>query len=148
ALGGVAARPPAGGAIAGARRSASRGSTSSRRPMTGSTATRPGRGSSTNRREHASGPTPHTSRGARVRPAPIGASGLGRRRVPSGTRRVDLVLPGSVPVAELVPELARSVGLLDTLTVYGGYRLVTEDGRPLATDAGLTIQGVEDGGVI
>jgi type VII secretion integral membrane protein EccD len=80
--------------------------------------------------------------------APIGASGLVRVTVTSGTRRIDLVLPGAVPVAELVPELARSVGLLDTLTVYGGYRLVTQDGRALATDAGLTIQGVEDGGVI
>jgi type VII secretion integral membrane protein EccD len=79
---------------------------------------------------------------------PTGASGLVRVTVTSGTRRVDLVLPGAVPVAELVPELARSVGLLDWVTVYGGYRLVTQDGRALATDSGLTIQGVEDGGVI
>ena len=80
--------------------------------------------------------------------APAGASGLVRVTVTSGTRRVDLVLPGAVPVAELVPELARSVGLLDALTVYGGYRLVAQDGRELATDAGLMIQGVEDGGLI
>jgi type VII secretion integral membrane protein EccD len=80
--------------------------------------------------------------------APTGASGLVRVTVTSGTRRVDLVLPGAVPVAELVPELARSVGLLDAVTVYGGYRLVTQDGRELVSDAGLTIQGVEDGGVI
>jgi type VII secretion integral membrane protein EccD len=76
------------------------------------------------------------------------ASGLVRVTVASGTRRVDLVLPGAVPVAELVPELARSVGLLDASTVYGGYRLVTVDGRELSSSAGLTIQGVEDGGVI
>jgi len=75
-------------------------------------------------------------------------SGLVRVTVASGTRRVDLVLPGAVPVAELVPELARSVGLLDATTVYGGYRLVTVDGRELSSSAGLTIQGVEDGGVI
>ena len=56
--------------------------------------------------------------------APVSASGLVRVTVASGTRRVDLVLPGAVPVAELVPELARSVGLLDPSTVYGGYRLV------------------------
>lgn len=80
--------------------------------------------------------------------APAGASGLVRVTITSGTRRVDLVLPGAVAVAELVPELARSVGLLDALTVHGGYRLVTQDGRQLATDAGLIIQGVEDGGVI
>src|SRR6476660_3706200 len=75
-------------------------------------------------------------------------SGLVRVTVASGTRRVDLVLPGSVPVAELVPELARSVGLLDAATVYGGYHLLTAEGRELAADAGLVIQGVEDGGLL
>lgn len=80
--------------------------------------------------------------------APPSASGLVRVTVASGTRRVDLVLPGAVPVAELVPELARSVGLLDAGTVYGGYRLVTAEGRELASDAGLTIQGVDDGGLL
>jgi type VII secretion integral membrane protein EccD len=79
--------------------------------------------------------------------APV-VSGLVRVTVASGTRRVDLVLPGAVPVAELVPELARSVGLLDPGTVYGGYRLVTAEGRELAADAGLVTQGVEDGGLI
>ena len=80
--------------------------------------------------------------------APMSASSLVRVTVASGTRRVDLVLPGAVPVAELVPELARSVGLLDGATVYGGYHLVTADGRRLANDAGLMIQGIEDGGLI
>ncbi|WP_110180638.1 type VII secretion integral membrane protein EccD [Nocardioides solisilvae] len=75
-------------------------------------------------------------------------SGLVRVTVTSGSRRVDLVLPSAVPVAELVPELARSVGLLDASTVYGGYRLVTQDGRQLSNEAGLTMQGVEDGGVL
>jgi len=75
-------------------------------------------------------------------------SGLIRLTIASGSRRVDLVLPGSIPVAELVPELARSVGLLDASTVYGGYRLVTQDGRSLANDAGLTMQGIEDGGLL
>ena len=58
------------------------------------------------------------------------------------------MLPGSIPVAELVPELARSVGLLDASTVYGGYRLVTQEGRILANNAGLTMQGIEDGGLL
>ncbi|MCW2813879.1 MAG: antigen [Nocardioides sp.] len=80
--------------------------------------------------------------------AAVSTSGLVRVTVASGTRRVDLVLPGAVPVAELVPELARSVGLLDSATVYGGYKLVTSEGRRLARDTGLTIQGVEDGSVI
>jgi hypothetical protein len=77
-----------------------------------------------------------------------GTSGLVKVTVASGSRRVDLVLPGSVPVAELVPELARSVGLLDAMTVYGGYRLIAQDGRELAGDSGLTVQGIEDGGLL
>lgn len=80
--------------------------------------------------------------------APAAASGRVRVTVAAGTRRVDLVLPGAVPVAELVPELARSVGLLDAATVYGGYRLVLPDGRRLAPDSGLIGQGVKDGGVV
>lgn len=76
---------------------------------------------------------------------PTSAPSLVRVTVASATRRVDLVLPGAVPVAELVPELARSVGLLDPATVYGGYRLVTPEGRELAGEAGLIMQGVEDG---
>jgi type VII secretion integral membrane protein EccD len=80
--------------------------------------------------------------------AQLSTSGLVRVTVASGARRVDLVLPGAVPVAELVPELARSVGLLDPATVYGGYRLVTAEGRELAPDSGLILQGVEDGGLI
>jgi MFS family permease len=77
---------------------------------------------------------------------PVSASGLVRVTVASGTRSVDLVLPGAVPVAELLPELARSVGLLDATTVYGGYRVVTAEGRHLTSEAGLIMQGVEDGG--
>lgn len=80
--------------------------------------------------------------------APASSSGLVKVTVASGSRRVDLVLPGSVPVAELVPELARSVGLLDGMTVYGGYRLIAQDGRELAADSGLTVQGIEDGGLL
>ena len=80
--------------------------------------------------------------------ATTGTSGLVRVTVASGSRRVDLVLPGAVPVAELLPELARSVGLLDAATVYGGYRIVTAEGRALAADAGLVMQGVEDGGLL
>lgn len=76
------------------------------------------------------------------------ASSLLRVTVASGSRRVDLVLPGSVPLAELVPELARSVGLLDPSTVYAGYRVVTADGRELVEDGGLIIQGIEDGGLL
>lgn len=86
------------------------------------------------------------SRAAGPTPAPV--SGLVRVTVASGSRRVDLVLPGAVPVAELVPELARSVGLLDALTVHGGYAVTTAEGRRLSGEVGLLVQGVEDGGLL
>lgn len=82
------------------------------------------------------------------RPGPAASSGLVRVSVTSGTRRVDLVLPGAVPVAELLPELARGVGLLDPATVHGGYRVGTAEGRRLALDTGLTLQGVDDGALL
>ncbi|MCB0906831.1 MAG: type VII secretion integral membrane protein EccD [Nocardioidaceae bacterium] len=77
-----------------------------------------------------------------------GVPSLVRITVASATRRVDLVLPGAVPVAELLPELARGVGLLDAATVYAGYHLTTQDGRELVGDAGLIMQGVEDGALL
>ncbi|HEY3529753.1 MAG TPA: EsaB/YukD family protein [Nocardioides sp.] len=71
-----------------------------------------------------------------------------RVTVTSRTRRVDLVLPGVLPVADLLPELARCVGILDVQTVYGGYRAVTRGGRVLRTDLGLGAQGIVHGEVI
>lgn len=68
--------------------------------------------------------------------------------VTSGTRCMDVLLPGAVPLVELVPELARSLGLLDQATAHGGYRVVTSGGRELASDVGLVSQGVEDGGLL
>lgn len=76
------------------------------------------------------------------------ASGLVRVTVTSETRRVDLALPAAVPVAELLPELARCVGRLQARAVHRGYRLVTRDGRILAGDTGLQEQGVVDGSVV
>ena len=76
------------------------------------------------------------------------ASALLHVTVASGSRRVDLALPGVVPLAELVPDLARSVGLLDAATVAGGYRVVTPGGRELSGDSGLVVQGIEDGGLL
>lgn len=71
-----------------------------------------------------------------------------RVTVTSQTRRVDLALPSVVPVADLLPELARCVGVLDVGTVHGGYCAVTRDGRVLRADLGLAAQGVLHGDVI
>jgi len=82
-----------------------------------------------------------------ARPSPVPA-GLVRVTVTSGTRSTDLALPGAVPVADLVPELARRVGLLDRRRALGGYRAVTRCGSALRDDLGLTAQGVEHGDVL
>jgi type VII secretion integral membrane protein EccD len=65
--------------------------------------------------------------------------------VVSGHQRADLVLPGTVPVVELLPELAERVGLLDPVAAPSGHRLRTADGQELAGAIGLTAQGVGDG---
>lgn len=71
-----------------------------------------------------------------------------RVTVLAGSRRVDLVVPGALPLAELVPEIARSVGLLDPVTAHGGYQVETLQGRGLDDGAGLAGQGVGDGSVL
>jgi type VII secretion integral membrane protein EccD len=79
---------------------------------------------------------------------PAAGTGLVRVTVTGGGRRADLVLPATLPVAELLPELCRTVGVLDPATAYAGYELHTSDGRRLSGEAGLTLQGVEDGAVL
>ena len=76
------------------------------------------------------------------------ASGLVRITVTSQHRRVDVTVPGALPVAELVPELARSVGLLDAATAHAGFRLMTPAGRVLDATLGLADQGVCHGALL
>jgi type VII secretion integral membrane protein EccD len=80
--------------------------------------------------------------------APGGLRSVLRATVTSHDRRVDLLLPGAVPVADLLPELARSVGLLDAATAHGGFELVTRAGQVLAPGTGLVAQEVGDGAVL
>ncbi len=75
-------------------------------------------------------------------------SGLLRVSVVAGQRRADLALPAALPVAELLPELSRSLGLLDPQTAYAGYTLRGPEGRALSPESGLAFQGVEDGAVL
>lgn len=76
-----------------------------------------------------------------------GSDGLLRVTAVAGGRRSDLAVPEGVAVAELVPDLARAVGLLDPAAVYAGYRLHTQ-GRRLRPDQGLREQGVVDGALL
>ncbi|KGM08893.1 type VII secretion integral membrane protein EccD [Cellulomonas bogoriensis] len=73
---------------------------------------------------------------------------LVRVSVSAGDRSADLSAPAGSPVAELVPGLARTLGLLDPATVHGGYHLVRSDGTVLDTDRSLQAQGVQDGAVL
>ncbi len=77
-----------------------------------------------------------------------GTSGLLRVSVASHLRRADVVLPGTVAVAELIPELAREVGLLEGASASGGYCLLTGEGRVLAPEVDLIGQGIRDGGLL
>ncbi len=79
-------------------------------------------------------------------PPPVGS--LVRVTITAGDRRLDVGAPGSVPVAELVPEFARELGQLDPETVWGGYRLIRADGSAVDVDRGLQAQGIDDGSVL
>ncbi|UJP39872.1 type VII secretion integral membrane protein EccD [Cellulomonas palmilytica] len=78
--------------------------------------------------------------------APVGT--LLRISVTAGDRRIDLGAPGNVAVVEIVPGLARALGVLDAASVYGGYRLVTAEGESLDPARSLIASGVEDGAVL
>jgi len=81
--------------------------------------------------------------------AMTGALGsLVRVSVTAGTRSVDLGAPGNVPLAELIPGLARTLGALDPATVHAGFRLVRADGVALDSDRSLQAQGVDDGALL
>src|SRR6478736_2642136 len=83
--------------------------------------------------------------------APAATTSVGtlvRVSVTAGDRRLDLGIPGAVPMAEVVPGLARALGLLDAATAHGGYRLVRADGTPIDSARSLLAEGVEDGAVL
>lgn len=73
------------------------------------------------------------------------AASLVRVSVSSGTRRADLGVPGGIPVVEIVPELARELGVLDPDRATHGYRLVAGGGTVVDPDRSLAAQGVTDG---
>lgn len=68
-----------------------------------------------------------------------------RVTVSGGDRHADLAVPGHVPLAEVLPDLARAVGLLDAELSPAGYRLVTRDGRVLRPGRSLAEHGAVDG---
>lgn len=62
-----------------------------------------------------------------------------------GKRSARLSLPSWLPVAELLPDIAKKLGVLDPTLVYGGYRLLREDETPIGSPSSLAEQSVRDG---
>lgn len=76
------------------------------------------------------------------------AASLVRLSVSSGTRRADLGVPAGIPVVEIVPELARELGVLDSAQASHGFRLVAGGGTVVDPDRSLAAQGITDGTVL
>ena len=89
----------------------------------------------------------HGSRAATSGPAAGPASGLLRTTLVVRAGRVDLALPGGVPVAELLPLLAERGGL-GADEAAAGPVLRTLDGRRLDDALPLAAQRVRDGDVL
>ncbi|HPB72384.1 MAG TPA: type VII secretion integral membrane protein EccD [Phycicoccus sp.] len=80
--------------------------------------------------------------------ASTGIGSLIRLSVTAGTRRADLGVPSGLPVAELLPDLAREVGVLDAEWISAAPRLLRADGTALDLGTSLSAQGVSDGAVL
>lgn len=61
------------------------------------------------------------------------------------SQRIDVGVPGGVPVSEMLPSLARRLRVLDNVSASSGFRLVRTDGTALDGDRTLAAQSVHDG---
>lgn len=61
------------------------------------------------------------------------------------SQRIDVSVPGGVPVAELLPSLTRRLRVLDNVSASSGFRLVRAEGTALDGDRTLSAQSVHDG---
>lgn len=75
----------------------------------------------------------------------IAAGAVLRLSVVSEDRRLDVAVPAQIPLVELLPGFARSLGLLDPTLAHGGYALHRADGGVLDPARGAGAQGVHDG---
>ncbi|WP_053387158.1 type VII secretion integral membrane protein EccD [Leucobacter japonicus] len=76
------------------------------------------------------------------------ASVVVRVSVVHGERRVDLVIPGRLPLLEVLPGIARGLGVLDATLLHGGYRLTRADGAELDPTRGAVAQGIDQGEIL
>jgi type VII secretion integral membrane protein EccD len=70
---------------------------------------------------------------------------LVRVSIVSEGRRLDVGVPAQVPLIELMPGFARSLGVLDPTLSHGGYALHRAEGVVLDVSRSLGSQGVHDG---
>jgi type VII secretion integral membrane protein EccD len=75
----------------------------------------------------------------------VTAGTLVRVSVVSEDRRLDIGVPASVPLIEIIPGFARSLGVLDPTLAHGGYALHRADGSILDPARSAGAQGVHDG---
>lgn len=75
----------------------------------------------------------------------VSAGTLVRVSVISEDRRLDIGISASVPLIEIIPGFARSLGVLDPTLAHGGYALHRADGSVLDATRGAGAQGVADG---
>ncbi len=73
---------------------------------------------------------------------------LVRVTIMSDDRRLDVSLAGAVPLIEVLPGFARSLGVLDPSLVHGGFALRRADGTLLDAALSAPAQGVRDGEVL
>lgn len=65
--------------------------------------------------------------------------------VVNGARSIDLALPVDVALIEILPLIARRLGMLDPTLAHGGYSLVRADGSALPPASTLGAQRLSDG---
>ncbi|GAA1327513.1 type VII secretion integral membrane protein EccD [Leucobacter albus] len=80
--------------------------------------------------------------------APAELDAIVRVSVVHAERRVDLVLPGRLPLVEVLPGIARGLGVLDPTVLHGGYRLTRADGSALDPRRGALAQGIDQGEIL
>ncbi|MBN9177607.1 MAG: type VII secretion integral membrane protein EccD [Microbacterium sp.] len=71
-----------------------------------------------------------------------------RVSVQSEGRRLDIGIPGQLPLVELMPGFARSLGVLDATMTHAGYTLERADGTALDASRGAIEQGVREGDLL
>lgn len=71
--------------------------------------------------------------------------GLVRLSITSEDRRLDVGVPSLVPLIELIPGFARSLGVLDPTLAQAGYALRRADGSLLDPAKNSVAQGLQDG---